>query len=119
MSFKTVVVAILLLLQFCEASRNESCFFHKLIKQKNSLASEIRDVVIMKPPGEDQNPLADDILDRILDCIPDENPVLIILDQEQFLSDENSFRLRQPSFTFLITDTSEMVGILICYLIVG
>jgi hypothetical protein len=72
----------------------------------------------MKPPGEpDRSSLADDILDRILDCIPDENPVLIILDQEQFLSFENSFRLRQPSFTFLITDISEMVGILICFLI--
>jgi hypothetical protein len=83
----------------------------------NILTSETRDVVIMKPP-EDQNSLADDILDRILDCIPDENPVLIILDQELFLSDGNSFRLRQPSFTFLIADTSEVVGILICLLII-
>jgi hypothetical protein len=88
------------------------------MKQMNSLTSETHDVVIMKPPGEDQNSLADDILDRILDCIPDENPVLIILDQDQFLSDGNSFRLRQPSFTFLITDTSEMVGILICLLVI-
>jgi hypothetical protein len=80
----------------------------------NSLSLETRDVVIMKSPGEDQSSVVDDILDRILDCIPDENPVLIILDQEQFLSDGNSFRLRQPSFTFLITDISEMVGILIC-----
>jgi hypothetical protein len=108
------IVVILVLLNFCVASKNESCYFHKLIKRMNSLTSDTRDVVIMKPPGEDQNSLADDILDRILDCIPDENPVLIILDQEQFLSDGNSFRLRQPSFTFLITDTSEMVGILIC-----
>jgi hypothetical protein len=77
----------------------------------NRLESGTHDIVVLKiSPGLDAA-LKNDMADRLMQCIPMENPVLLVIDPEKFNFDNNARRFRRPSFTFIILNFSDLVSV--------
>ncbi len=87
-----------------------SCLFRELIEQVNDLDSAIQDVGIFRI-GETQQ--IDDVVQRIVDCVPEENPVIILKEPDDFISTNNSMRLRKASLFFVVGDYSDFVSVLL------
>jgi hypothetical protein len=87
-----------------------SCLFRELIEQVNGLDPAIQDVGIFRI-GEAQQ--IDDAVQRIVDCVPEENPVIILEEQDDFISTNNSMRLRKASLFFVVGDYSDFVSVLL------
>jgi hypothetical protein len=106
-------VLILFLVNFVESFGNKTCRFYHLIEQINGQDPGTIDIGIIKISSENQKLAIDDEVEQLLDCIPDENPVLIPTDPKRFTSRFNSLRLRQPPLIFIIADLSDFVSYLI------
>jgi hypothetical protein len=106
-------VLLLFLVNFVECSGNKTCRFHHLIEQVNGQDPGTIDIGIIKISSENKKLAIDDEVEKLLNCIPDENPLLIPNDPKQFTSRFNSLRLRQPPLVFIIADLSDFVSFLI------
>jgi hypothetical protein len=106
-------VLLLFLVNLVESSGNKTCRFHHLIEQINGQDPGTIDIGIIKISSENQKLAIDDEVEQLLDCIPDENPLLIPNDPKQFTSRFNSLRLRQPPLIFIVANLSDFVSYLI------
>ncbi len=85
-----------------------SCLYRGLIQQLNGLDPAIHDIGIYKI-GE--TPETEEAVQEIVDCISEENPVMIQKDPETFISTNNSMRLRKASLFFVVGSYWDFVSI--------
>jgi hypothetical protein len=75
----------------------------------NELDPGTNDILLVKISPDLDASLKHDMADRVMRCIPSDNPVLLIKDPEKFNSDFNVKRFRRPLFIFMILNFSDLV----------
>jgi hypothetical protein len=97
-----------LLLQNSTDTSGGACNFISSLGQINELKSGTHDFGIIQVTSGLEQPKIDDLTDKILKCLPKENPVSISNDPYKYLA-QDSLKTKHSSITFLFADFMGLV----------